>query len=249
MAKPPVIELQVLRSEPITPHMRRITLGGKALESFPADQESAYLKLIFPRQGRDPLMRTYTIRAQRPGEMDIDFALHDHGGPASTWAEKARPGDRINVAGPGAKKRINPQADWFFLAGDMTALPAISVNLKELPENAKGYAVIEVISEEDIQSLPHPQGIELHWQVNPTPDPSGQSLLNRVKALPWLSGEAAVWAACEFSSMRALRQYFKQERKVAKTHLYISSYWKIGATEDGHKLAKRQDSLQNEEGL
>jgi len=42
--------------------------------------------------------------------------------------------------------------------------------------------------------------------------------------------------------MRALRQYFKQERGVAKTHLYISSYWKLDNSEDEHKVIKRQDA-------
>jgi len=51
--------------------------------------------------------------------------------------------------------------------------------------------------------------------------------------------------ACEFNSMRALRQHFKQ-KEVAKSHLYISSYWKLDSSEDEHKVVKRQDA---KEGL
>lgn len=245
MARSPTKELVVVRSAQLTEHMLRITLGGEQLAHLPEDQESAYIKLIFPQgEGERPLMRTYTIRHQRQSEIDVDFALHDQMGPASSWALNAQPGDRILIGGPGPRKLINPQADWFLLVGDMTALPAISVNLAELPANASGYAVIEVTSESDIQTLDHPEDVELHWVINPHPDPEGMSLVSRVKALPWLSGQVAVWAACEFNGMRALRKFFKQEREIAKSHLYISSYWKLGQSEDGHKLAKKQDSEQ-----
>lgn len=41
--------------------------------------------------------------------------------------------------------------------------------------------------------------------------------------------------------MQDLRSYLRNERGVAKELLYISSYWKIGRTEDGHKADKRLD--------
>jgi len=247
MAKPPLKELEVIRSSQITDHMLRITLGGDDIALFPEDQESAYIKLIFP-QGEDErdLMRTYTIRHQRKTEIDVDFAIHDQMGPASSWAINAQPGDRILVGGPGAKKLIHQPADWYLLAGDMTALPAISVNLSQMPSNACGYAIIEVLSKADIQPLAHPDNVELHWVINPNPDPDGAVLLERIQALPWLPGQPAVWAACEFNSMRALRRFLKQECDVPKTQLYVSSYWKIGQSEDGHKIAKQQDSAQAE---
>lgn len=248
MSKSAKRELEVVRTTRITPHMQRITLGGEELADFPVDQESAYIKLIFPRgEAEKPLMRTYTIRHQRALEIDVDFALHEHMGPASEWAVNAKPGDRILVGGPGAKKLIQPQADWFLLAGDITALPAISVNLAALPDDARGHAVIEIAHPEDRQPLVHPENLQLHWVINPQPDPTGLPLLDKVKSLPWLNGQPAIWAACEFGSMRALRRWFKQAHEVPKSHLYVSSYWKIGQTEDGHKLAKQQDAMAIEE--
>jgi NADPH-dependent ferric siderophore reductase len=248
MAKPIPRVLEVKGITDITPNMRRITLGGEGISDFPTDQESAYIKLMFPQnEGRKPIMRTYTIVQQRDNEIDVDFVLHglnhqDTEGLASHWAKTTAIGDKLLIGGPGAKKPINNQADWFLLVGDMTALPAITVNLAQLPNDAVGYAVIEVISEADIQSIKKPQNIEIHWVINPATSVSHYPLLDQVKALTWLEGEAAVWTACEFNSMRALRQYFKQERGVAKTHLYISSYWKLDNSEDEHKVIKRQDA-------
>lgn len=243
MPRPAPRTLRVISSTPVTPHMLRITLGGDEIDSFPADQESAYIKLIFPAPGSDgTLMRTYTVRHQRAEQFDVDFVLHDDAGPASQWAKDARPGDSIVVGGPGPKKLVDNSADWFLVIGDMTALPALSVNLEQLPADARGHAIIEVIDERDIQPLQHPAGVELHWLINPHPGEDSQLLVSRVRELAWLPGRPSIWAACEFSSMRALRQHFREERQVERGNLYISSYWKLGNSEDQHKLAKREDA-------
>ncbi|WP_425401960.1 siderophore-interacting protein [Gilvimarinus chinensis] len=38
--------------EDMGPHMRRIVLHGDDLKDFPADQESAHFKAIFPQPGK-----------------------------------------------------------------------------------------------------------------------------------------------------------------------------------------------------
>lgn len=250
MPAPAQRQLEVIRTSNITPHMKRVTLSGLKAIDFPADQASAYFKFLFPNPDSDkPLMRTYTIRQQRDDEIDVDFALHEPAGLASRWAMTVQPGERINIRGPGPKKMVNFDADWFLLIGDMTSLPAISVNLEQLPENAQGHAVIEVTDNSDIQPLQHPAGVTLHWIIAATADPSGQRLLEAVKQLPWLAGTPSVWTACEFNSMRALRQHFRTTTDLPKSHLYISSYWKMGVNEDDHKTAKRQDNESWEQNL
>jgi len=244
MQKPAPRTLEVIRGERVTPNMQRITLGGDGMGSFPKDQDGSYIKLIFPQESAaKPVVRTYTVSAQRPDEIDVDFALHSSPGPASAWSLSARAGDQILVGGPGPKKLINPSADWFLLAGDMTALPAIKVAAQYLPENAKGYLVLEVLEKSDVQTLEVPAGIDVQWIVNAAPGLSHTPLLDQVKQLDWLSGQAAAWVACEFHSMRALRKYLKFERQLTKDYLYISSYWKMGRTEDQHKIDKREDSI------
>lgn len=243
MSRPTPRTLQVIATRSVTPHMLRITLGGVQIDTFPADQESAYIKLIFPAPGSERnLMRTYTVRHQRADQFDVDFVLHEDAGPASQWAKGARPGDSILIGGPGPKKLVDNAADWFLIVGDMTALPAISVNLEQLPADARGHAVIEVIDERDIQPLRHPAGVELHWLLNPHPGENSKLLVDQVRRLDWPAGRPSIWAACEFTAMRALRQHFREERQVERKNLYISSYWKLGNSEDQHKLAKREDA-------
>ena len=78
--------------------------------------------------------------------------------------------------------------------------------------------------------------------INPHPGEAAHALLERVSSLPWPDRPPYVWAACEFSGMRLLRDYFRNERGVDTADIYISSYWKLGSDEDRHKLAKREDA-------
>jgi len=136
---------------------------------------------------------------------------------------------------------IHQDTDWFLLAGDMTALPAISVNLCTLSADAKGHAIIEVLTEADIQDLAAPEGISVHWVINPEPSHSHFPLAERVMQTQWLKGQPAIWVASEFNSIKVLRKYFKEERDLDRQSLYISSYWKLGLSEEEHKQLKQQE--------
>lgn len=242
--------LTVSRTQALTPNMSRITLQGEDLVDFPDDAEGAYFKLVFPGEDPErPTLRTYTVAKYRPEchEIDVDFMMHTGpdgkpDGVAARWAATAQPGDAISIFGPGPATFINTDADWFLLAADMTALPALAANLKDLPTNARGYVVVEILDESDQQSLAVPVGMELIWVVNPQPGSQAAPLHDAIRSLEWRDGRAAVWTACEFTTMKKNRHYLRQERGVEKSHLYISSYWKKGLREEAHKVAKREDA-------
>lgn len=251
MSAQPYLTLNIVEKSKITPNMIRIVLGGADLHDFPEGYEGGYVKLLFPAEGdhaiidgKRPRMRSYTIRAydKERQRLTLDLVVHGDNGPASAWALSGQVGSSIAIRGPGNVKQPDPAADWFFIAADMTALPAASVVLENLPEEANGVAVIEVLSQEDEQQLKHPKGVEIHWVHNPHPDHPNTLLVDRVKKQSWQSGQVGVWSACEFNSMRLLRQYFKKERQVGGKDMYISSYWKMGDSDEGHKLAKKADN-------
>ena len=249
--------LTVKSASYLTPNMRRVTLQGDALKNFPEDSEGAVIKMLFELPGFDKApMRTYTLAEQRlaPNEIDIDFMLHDHNdvsvdgsahdsaqGVAVPWSLNVKPGDKISFFGPGPVRFINLEADCFLLAADMTALPALRANLKLLPENAHGKVFIEILSEADIQDLQIPTNIELTWVINDSPGSDESPLFYAIQQADWQRGKVAVWAACEFKTMKKIRSYLKIERGVEKSHLYISSYWKKGNTEEQHKAARKAD--------
>ena len=240
---------EVTGSRLVTPNMRRVTLAGAGLETFPAGQAGGYVKFNLGggEEGVKPVIRTYTIRHQRADGLDVDFALHGvangTAGPATDWAQSVQIGETISVGGPGPAKPLPPGMDLYVIAGDMTALPAISVNLEALDKSARGYAVIEIQSEEDRQEIDHPPGVEMIWLINPDPGKVADLLADRVRALPWSDGTVYAWAACEFNSMKALRTYLREERRLGSDRLYISSYWILGSTEEGHKKIKGEDAM------
>lgn len=250
--------LTVQDSVQISPNFQRITLQGDSIAHFGTESTGDYFKLLFtPNGGTDlsalgederPLMRTYTIREFCPATNSIvvDFVRHETNdlsyGFASRWANNAKVGDTISIVGPGKRHTINQDSDWVFLAADMTALPALSTTLATLASEAKGYAVIEVAQAEDIQQLDAPQNVDLIWAVSS----KGSNLVDAVKAQPWLDGQCSVWCACEFDSMRTLRQFFRNDKEIDRDYIYISSYWKNGVSEDGHKVIKREDAQINQ---
>lgn len=244
MKKPTPRQLIVVRKALITPHMMRVTLGGSQMEGFPRDRASANCKLLLPSDDLKPAVRTYTVRRHRceSAEVDIDFVLHADQGPASNWALSVEAGERVGFAGPGRAKLVNNNADWFLFAGDMSALPAISANIEQLPQSAQGCALLEILAEDDRQPLDFPEGLQVEWLVNPEPCKSGSALCDAVMARPWLPGRVAAWVAGESGTTKAIRRYLKQERNVPKEDLYASGYWQIGLTEDRHQLVKREEA-------
>lgn len=236
--------LTVIARRPVTPNMLRVTLGGPGLAGFPTGQAGGYLKLRVPSGTDRPCVRTYTISAQRDGEVDVDFALHadmqGQAGPATRWALGAGVGEVLEVGGPGVAKPLPPGHDFYLVAGDMTSLPAIAVNLAALPADARGFVAIEISDAADRQDLPCPVGVEIAWLVKePGSDPDLLARTLRARHLP--AGSLYAWVACEFAAMRALRRYLREEHGLGPDRLYISSYWQAGSTEDRHRDVKRAD--------
>ncbi len=233
MSKPSPITLTVTQTSTITPNMQRITLSGEGLSKYPTECAGGYIKLLFSplgttdlsqlNDGERPTMRTYTIRQYNPVEnwIEVDFVRHIttdlQCGFAARWAMNAKVGDTVSVAGPGLIQGLNLESDWFFLVADMTSLPALSAKVKSLPEHAVGHAVIQINSTADKQTLEAPQGIKVTWLIE---DETEETLSQTVRNLEWLDGQVSIWTACEFESMRELRQYFRNEKSRERQHLH-----------------------------
>ena len=241
-------KLRVLNTSKISPNIKRITFTSNDFEDFPENQNGSYIKFLFSDKSSDKkntLVRPYTIRkfCKEKRELDIDFTNHfGNKGYATKWATECKIGDKILISGPGLKQKIDINSNWFIFVGDMTALPAISVHLEELPENAVGYSVIETLSKDDQIYLKKPKNIKIKW-ITQSENMNDINLLKEVRALKWYDSFPFVWVACEFSKMKNLRHFFQKEKMLLKKNMYISSYWKLGLNEEEHKVVKKKDSL------
>lgn len=247
--------LEVIRTTDLTPHMRRITLGGPEIAGFPSDKAGSHVKVFIPRPGQSqpampqltetgvvwppaderPFARTYTIRRFNAavGELDLDFVLHGDHGPAAAWALDAKPGDLVGIAGPGPRGPIPPAADWYLFAGDETAIPAISAHLERLPATAQGMALIEVADATEEQALSYQADIPLIW-LHRNGIPAGQSTLleERVRATSVPPGQIFAWVAAEAIATVAIRNYWRKEVGLPRNQVEAIPFWKAGAAEE-----------------
>jgi NADPH-dependent ferric siderophore reductase len=242
----------------ITPNMIRITCAASWIRTLEPGIEGAHFKLFLPQKdqamdafvqqlqdGPRPDVRTYTIRHIRPesGEMDVDFVDHGDSGPASAWARRCNVGDAAGFAGPGPVKLQTFYADFYVVAADMSALPVAAATLEAMPRGAKGVAYLETTSDADRQNINVPDGIEMHWFINPLPHQPATQSIERIVALPTFDGSVQTCIAGESSMIKALREEIINRRGVSKADAYISGYWKIGLGEDEHQKAKRAEAV------
>jgi NADPH-dependent ferric siderophore reductase len=251
--RPPARMVQVLRTAELTPSMRRITLGGAELAGFLDDHTGPNVKVFVPRHGQErpvlpaldhhtgrylwpepherPTMRTYTVRRydEASGELDVDFVMH--GGTASSWAQRARPGDYLGVLGPGGKPCR--AADWYLLVGDETALPAISAMVERLPATARGHAFIEVADAAEQQHLECPPDLRLTWLHRNGVRPGRSTLLERAVRSLDMPGDLDIsaWVSGESTMVRGIRRYLRTECGLGADSVLAIGYWKRGLVE------------------
>ncbi len=232
----------VRRVERMSPHFTRVTFGGEELSGFGTAGLDQRVKVVLPIPGRGfadfpdgedwyrewrelpaerrNLFRTYTVRAVRPDEceVDIDFALHGDLGPASAWATRATPGDEIVLIGP---DELSPDravgidfrpgaVDTVLLAGDETAAPAICAILEQLPAHAAGIAIIEVPSPLDFLAVRAPDGVEVRWLARDIDDVHGDRLVPVVR--DWVARNCSVDGRLATDSIEAAQALAAAER-------------------------------------
>ncbi|WP_438353085.1 siderophore-interacting protein [Microbacterium sp. CJ88] len=137
-----------------------------------------------PSAERSP-MRTYTVRrvdvAHR--RVTVDLVVHADAGPAAAWAVAAAPGDELVLVGPDERSADRAAGiDWhpgsarrILLAGDETAVPAISGILESLDDAYDVDAYLEVPTAADRLEIGGPATARVHWIVRDTA-PHGEQL-------------------------------------------------------------------------
>ena len=257
-AKRPIRCCEVLSTSRITLNMQRVVVGGEALRGFTPGQEGANFKIAVPKPGQTEdafraelkdasamrIVRTYTVQNYDPeaNALTIDFAVHqsDHAAPACDWSTAAQPGDLLGVMGPGEKKITTFDADWYVLAADMSALPAVGAILADMPREAKGAAFFEITHADDIQDFDAPGGIDINWLVHPDPSVASTAQIDAVRTLD-LPGNTQAIVVGEHSVVGELKSYLLDELGLDAARCYISPYWKIGLVEDEHQILKRSE--------
>jgi NADPH-dependent ferric siderophore reductase len=257
--EPPTFRtVAVRRTEALTPRLLRVTVGGDELAGLTVDLPAASVRLLLPSAGRAdlvmpswngnefllpdgsrPIIRTLTPRhVETAGRtLDVDVVIHE-GGALSAWAQAARPGDPVAVSGPGRGYAVDPAAGRYLLAGDETAIPAISQLLEHLPDGLPVQVLVEVADPAARLPLTSPASgrddVEVTWCDLPPGAPPGDALVAAVgSATEAVDPATRIWVAGEAAAVQRIRRALFQDRGVPRAHAAVRGYWRHGRAGDG----------------
>lgn len=228
--------LTIKQVEKIAAHMIRVSLTGD-LEGFVSLGFDDHVKLFFPDGTLDdagnPNMhsRDFTPRRHDPvaNTLEIDFALHD-AGPATRWAMNARPGGELTLGGPRGSFIIPLAFDWHLLAGDETALPAISRRLSELPAGTRAVVIGEVDGPADEIAFETQANATVRWAHRNGAAPGlSEALTAALATTEFPGGNYYAWVACESLQAKALRRQLIAEHGANPKWIRAAGYWRRGA--------------------
>jgi NADPH-dependent ferric siderophore reductase len=238
MPERPILSTTVTETAWLTPSMIRIVVGGPDLEGFGAGQfTDHYVKCRFGDKTRSYTVRGWDSERLR---LTLDFLVHGDRGIAGPWAAQAKPGDSLEITGPGGAYTPSPGADWHLMVGDDAALPAIAASLPRVPVGVPVFVVIEVDGPEHQQPLESPgdlRAIWVHRSRGAGEDPSLQ--LEAVSALSLPDGRGHAFVHGEATTVRLIRRHLVLERGLPVESLSATGYWKLRRTDEEWRAEKR----------
>lgn len=217
----PVVAARVVE---VSPRLQRVTLTG--LRDFTVDEPAASVRLLLPTDrelvmpewngnefrlpdGSRPAIRTLTPRCVRDGELDVDIVVHDKGALRG-WVREGAVGA---ISGPGRGYTIDPGAPGYLLAGDETAIPAISQLLEQLPP---------VPVRAFVQARPEARhDLPVTWC---------DSFVDAVRAAD--IADERIWVAGEAAAVQRVRKHLFEERGIPRAQATVRGYWKDGRAGD-----------------
>jgi NADPH-dependent ferric siderophore reductase len=246
----PFREMAVLGDTELTPHMRRIRLGGEDLSRF-AKFGGMHIRMLFPTRevpdplwpvlgsnglpawpsvDRRPVARVYTIRTLdvEKGIIDVDFLIHPGDSVGGHWAMQAAPGMKIGIMGP-VGRPVRP-ASWYLMGADETGLPALARLLETLPAETRGVAFVEIADDSEKQVIDNATGIELHWLPrNGEAAGLDDRLARAILSVAWPTGSAFGWFAAEAAAARIVRERWRGSLGLGRDETLAAAYWRRGA--------------------
>jgi NADPH-dependent ferric siderophore reductase len=236
--------VEVVSVSSLTPRMVSVRLGGD-LSRFATAAPTSHIKLFLPLPGQDepvlpvitpegrtwpsddvrPVIRTYTPRSYDPetGTLEVQFVLHGDG-PAAAWAQRAKPGGKIALGGPGGRFAADLDAPRWWIAADESALPAAGTLLDALPAAATAEVHVEAAGPDDEIALKSQASTAISWHHRH--GGYGDALYDAAASAA-IDDATLVWVACEAGAMRRIRRHLL-DSGVAPSALITRGYWRLG---------------------
>jgi NADPH-dependent ferric siderophore reductase len=227
------LHMEVVETEDLGPHMRRIRLTSPDLAGF--EYQPGQDIMLVLSEGERPLCRRYTIRgfSQAPDSPMLELNIVAHGvrGPGAEWASSTQPGDRINGVGPRGKIFVDPSADWHLFLGDESAAPASLHMLESLPAGVPGQAYLEVASPSD--ELPTAASGVTWLYRGDVPAIQSRMLVDAITAADLPEGHGHVYIAGEVQIVNAVLRA-ALARGLAAEQISPKAYWGRGKSNENN---------------
>jgi NADPH-dependent ferric siderophore reductase len=215
-------DAQVLRREPLSAHLVRLTLGGAGLATFESTGiPDEWVGVVVPGQFQS---RYYTVRAWAGGELTVDVVIHQTG-LVTEWAARDCVGDTVTITEPKGSFAMPEGAAWLLLVGDLTALPAMARIVESTDVPTRIWA--EVLDDPESLEGYLPDGSDVTW-LSP-PDDGASRLAEVVEDIDWPPGEGYFWMAGESAQMRAIRKHLMRGRRLPSAAYDVMGYWRAAA--------------------
>lgn len=235
----------------------RVTLSGPDFDDFASTGPGDHVRVFFPHPLTGELVAPRAVGAGEQGiirpeapmfardftplhprldeasgqqALDLDILRHVDPGPAASWGEQAKVGDRLVLVGPRGSRGAPQNAERVVLVVDPTALPSATRWLGEVPATT----AVEVIA--DVAG-------DLGWVETYLRQESGRDDFELLQArgdladsLEMVGTDAAtfVFGAGEASRLIPLRRHLKYELALPREQYYVSGYWKRGMVAFDH---------------
>ena len=193
-----------------------------------------------PRPAPAVVSRDYTPLAYRPAdgvgrpELDVDFVVHGDEGPASAWAGKAGPGDRLAIAGPRGSRLVPEGIDELLLVVDETAFPAASRWLRLAPPQVPVTLILDVADRDARAYFDGVPGADQASFVVAYRGGDGGELERAVRGLSPFGAGTYIFLAGEATGLVPLRRYLRRELGLPPEQMWASGYWKRGVAALDH---------------
>ena len=146
----------------------------------------------------------------------------------------------IQFKGPGGSYRPDPEVDWHLLAGDESALPAISASIEALPA-AKPCLAFVVVDGPEYEIIIHSDSaLQLIWLHRSKVSEPENALLDAIKNFDFPEGEYDVFVHGEAGEVRSIRKHLIADRGIDESKSSISPYWRRNHTDEAWRSIKRQ---------
>ena len=257
--------IQVSSWHDLNPYLRRIIFHSPDLADYPFQCHGAHIKILLPlphqnqpilpevtAQGvlwsdkaNKPILRTYTLQHYNRSActLTIDFVLHGDNGPASRFAHHVQIGQTIGILPPvGPNPMLKPAQD-YLLIGDLSALPAISAMLTNMPTHAQGTILLHLPdTSAQLTNLNTTAAINIHHFYG-LPHEYAPLLMKAQQSHP-KNHDCFIWLAGEANMVAALRLLVRQQWKIPVSQCYAIPYWRMGDTEESYHQ-HRHDFIDN----